>query len=127
MFKLSQPYTGAYYEAHYLEYDENTKKYKPRKIIRVKPKSDGSQGIATGGKERTRVQQDGRWMEKSTFTVEVVESYDYKIRDKIKILLEDKIYTIWKVTNGYDSVNGIANLMFPSIKTNKPYVLFLGE
>jgi|14BtaG_2_1085337.scaffolds.fasta_scaffold32645_1 hypothetical protein len=127
MFNLSQPYSGNFYEAEYLEYDERTKKYLPPKHIRVKPKTDGSQGVSTNVKERTRVQLDGRWVEKLTFTVETIESYSYKLKDKIKINYEDKMYTIWKVTDGVDSLNSIANLMFPKIKTNKPYVLYLGS
>jgi hypothetical protein len=127
MFNLSQPYNGSYYEAEYLELDETTKQYKPKKIIRFKPKTDGSQGIATGGKERMRIQENGRWIEKSVFVIEVIETYPYKLRDKIKILLEDKTYTIWKVVDGYDSINSIGNLMFPNLKSNKPYVLYLGD
>lgn len=126
MFNISQPYSGSYYKARYLEYDENTKKYKTPKYIRIKPKTDGSQGVALNVKERVRVNEGGKWVEKSTFTVEVIESFPYKIRDKIELLIENKTYTIWKVADGFDSINSISNLMFPNLKTNKPFVLFLG-
>lgn len=128
MFNLSQPYNGSYFKAYYIELDETTNKYLPRKEIRIKPKSDGSQGVATNVKERVSVQVNGGWIEKSTFTVEVVDNYNYKIRDKIEVINEgNKKYTIWKVSDGYDSVNAIANLMFPNLKSNKPYVLHLGD
>ena len=128
---ISQPYNGAYYEADYLESylnrTTNKYEYKTPKRIRIKPKSDGSQGVALNVKERVRVNINGGWIEKDTFTVQVVDNNNYKIRDKIYFILEDKKYTIWKIADGVDSVNSIANLMFPKIKTNKPYVLFLGE
>ena len=127
MFNLSQPYSGSFYNARYLEYDEVNKKYKVPKNIRLKQKSDGSQGIATGGKDRIRVQESGRWVEKSTWLVEVIENNPYKIRDKIEVIVENKTYTIWKVGDGFDSINAMANLMFTNLKTNKPFVLYLGE
>ncbi len=127
MFNLSQPYSGNYFKAYYKEYDETLGKYKPKREIRIRPKSDGSQGVGLNIKERVRVQVNNGWVEKSTFVVEVVENYNYKIRDKIEVVNEDKTYTIWKISDGYDSINAIANLMFPNLKSNKPYVLFLGE
>jgi hypothetical protein len=126
MFNLSQPYSGNFYEAEYLEYDETTKKFKVPILIKYKPKTDSSQGVSTTVKERIRVNEGGRWVEKNVFTIQVVENLKYKLRDKIRILNEDKAYVIFKVGDGVDSINSITNLMFPN-SNNIPHILYLGD
>lgn len=128
MFGLSQPYTGHFFDAEYLEFDENTKQYKIPVKIRVKPYDISSQGVSASTKQTVLTQSmNGRPVEKSTFTVQVVEYHKYKTTDKVRIINEDKKYTILKIGEGFDSINAIANLMFPNMKSNKPTILYLGD
>lgn len=124
MFGLSQPYSGHFFYADYLEYDMNTKKYKTPVRIRIKGQSEI--GVSTGVKETVKVNENGRWVIKNAFKVNVVEINKYKPKDKVKFLNEDIMYVVLKVGDNVNNPNAMVNLMFPKID-NRDKVLYLGE
>jgi hypothetical protein len=127
MFNISQPYTGHFFQGEWIPYDDETEKYGVPVIIRFKPQDLSARGVSSGTRQDTLVQeQSGRETIKSSFPIQVVEQLDYKPKDKIRFVAEDKIYTILRVSKGYDSVNSLANLMFPKLN-NKPTILQLGS
>ncbi len=127
MFNTSQPYTGDYFTAEWLSYNDETEEYEVPVIIRFKPQTEGSQGVSSSVKEDTLEQtQNGREVVKGTFTIQVLENHNYKARDKIRIISEDRMYTVKRKGYGYGSIMDITNLMFPN-SDNRPTILFLGD
>lgn len=123
MFNQVEPDSGNFFPAEYLEYDRNTKKYKPKKYLKIKGSS--GIGVSTGVKETISVNETGRKVQKVTFRVGVNKNYPYKIRDKIVDLTDGEVYTILKVSDDITHPNAMTNLMFPN-STNRPKVLNLG-
>lgn len=127
-FNEFQLFSGHFYTAMYLEYDEvnkNWAKYPPVEF-RYKPADISSQGVSASGKT-TRSSQNiqGSVFGKRQFAISTQADLPFKKKDKILIINEDKKYSINDITEGYDSINAIANLNFPRKKNNKPHILFL--
>jgi len=127
MFNLNQPYSGHYFKAEWLQYDDESETYNVPVIIRFKPQDLSSKGVSASTREDVLVQeQSGREVIKSSFPIQVIENLNYQPKDKIRIIHEDKIYTILRISKGYDSINTLSSLMFPNIK-NRPTILQLGK
>ena len=127
MFNISQPYSAHYFEAEWLSYNDETEEYEVPIIIRFKPQDLSARGVSSGNREDVLVQeQSGREVIKSSFPIQVLENLNYQPKDKIRIINEDKMYTILRVSKGYDSINTLASLMFKSIN-NRPTILQLGS
>lgn len=123
MFHNVEPDSGHFFQAEYLEYNRNTKKYKPKQYLKLKGSS--GIGVSTGVKEIIWVTENGRPVQKVTFRVGVNKNYPFKNRDKITDLTDGTVYTILKVSDDILHPNAMANLMFPH-STNRPKVLNLG-
>jgi|LGVF01.2.fsa_nt_gb hypothetical protein len=123
-----QLFSGHFYHAEYMEYDESTRRWDkyPPVSFRYKPADISSQGVSASGKT-TREQQNiqGNVYGKREFAISTPVDLKFKVKDKIKIINEDKIYSISSITEGYDSINALSNLNFPRKKNNKPHILFL--
>ena len=126
MFNISQPYTGHYYEAEWLEYDETTKKFKIPVKIRIKGKEAGI-GVDTNNREIISTRESGRWVEKNVFTVDVLDYQKYKPRDKVRFIFEDNVYVVHRVTPRLSNINSMSVLMFPNKQSNQTYILYLGD
>lgn len=124
MFGEVQPYSGHFYDAEWLEYDQANATHKPPRPIKVKGYS--GIGVATGIREDIQVQSGGRWVSKSTLKIHTVTAFPYKIRDKIRMKNDEKIYIIMKVVDDFNHINSMANQKFPRLD-NKPKILYLGE
>jgi hypothetical protein len=123
-----QLFSGHFYWAEYLEYDKATNSCFtfPPVEFRYKPADISSQGVSASGKTTTTTQDlVGYAYGKRRFAISTPVDIDFKQKDKIKIINEDKLYSIDKITDGYDSVNALVNLNFPRLKKNKPHILFL--
>jgi hypothetical protein len=123
-----QVFSGHFFLAQYLEYDEDTKRWDtyPPVEFRYKPADISSQGVSASGKT-TRASQNiqGSVYGKREFAISTTADIRFKKKDVIKIINEDKEYSIKAITEGYDSINSLANLNFPRKKNNKPQILFL--
>ena len=127
MFNISQPYSGHYFTGEWLQYDNELEEYEVPIIIRFKPQDLSAKGVSAGTRQDELVQeQSGREVIKSSFPIQVIEQYDYQPKDKFRFVAEDIMYTIVRVSKGYDSVNTLANLMFPKLN-NRPTILQLGK
>ena len=123
-----QLFSGHFYTAEYLEYDIDTKRWDkyPAVEFRYKPADISSQGVSASGKTTTEAQNIlGNVYGKREFAISTTTNIEFKKKDKIRILTEDKIYSIKAITEGYDSVMAMVNLNFPRAKRNKPQILFL--
>ena len=124
----SQLFSGHFYYAEYLQYDvidKNFVKYPPVKF-RFKPAEISSQGVSASGKTTTEAQNIlGNVYGKREFAISTTADIRFTKKDKIRILNEDKTYSIRAVTEGYDGINALVNLAFPKVKRNKPQILFL--
>ena len=129
IFNQFQVLSGHFYTAMYIEYDTSTKRWDkyPPVEFRYKPADISSQGVSASGKT-TRSSQNiqGSLYGKREFAISTQADLPFKHKDRIKIINEDKEYSINAITEGYDSINAIANLNFPRKKNNKPHILFLG-
>lgn len=129
IFNQFQVLSGHFYTAMYLEYDvvnKNWAKYPPVEF-RYKPADISSQGVSASGKTTRNAQNiQGNVYGKREFAISTTADLPFKNKDKILIINEDKKYDIKSITEGYDSINAIANLNFPKKKNNKPHILFLG-
>jgi hypothetical protein len=123
MFNQVEPDSGNFFQAEYLEYDKSTKKYLPKKYLKLKGSS--GIGVSTGVKEVISINEGSRMIQKVTFRVGVNKNYPFKIRDKIVDLTDGEVYTILKVSDDILHPNAMANLMFPH-SSNRPKVLNLG-
>ncbi|NOQ50477.1 MAG: hypothetical protein GQ557_02270 [Mycoplasmataceae bacterium] len=123
-----QMFSGHFYQAEYLEFDETTKRwdtYQPV-LFRYKPAEISSQGVSASGKTTTATQNiQGSVYGKREFAISTTTNLRFKKKDKIRIINEDKTYSIKAITEGYDSINAMVNLNFPRKKSNKPHILFL--
>ena len=123
-----QVMSGHMYIAEYLEYDKTTKRWDthPPAVFRYKPADISSQGVSASGKT-TRASQNiqGSVYGKREFAISTTADLRFKKKDRIKIINEDKEYSISSITEGYDSINALVNLNFPRKKNNKPHILFL--
>ena len=123
-----QLFSSHFYLAEYIYYDKTTAKWDtyPPIEFRYKPASVSSQGVSASGKTTTSHQSvEGAVYGKREFAITTIADIDFKVKDKIKILNEDKLYSIEAITEGYDSINALVNLNFPRVKKNKPHILFL--
>ena len=121
MFDLLEPYSGHYYEAKYLEWDENNETYKPPISLLIKGHS--AIGVSSGIKEETQV-EGSRWVSKHTFTIYVSSDIKPKVKDKFE-LENDMTYVVLRVSPDVNHPNAMANLMFQNI--NLPKVVYLGD
>ena len=123
-----QLFSGHFYTAEYLKYDITTKRWDkyPPVEFRYKP-ADTSENNFWGGRKTITEAQNilGNIYGKREFAISTTTNIEFKIKDKIRILNEDKIYSIKAITEGYDSVMAMVNLNFPRVKRNKPQILFL--
>jgi hypothetical protein len=124
MFNLSEPYSGHFFTAQWVPWDEENKTYKPSISIKIKGQSEI--GVSTGVKEQIIERVEGRIIKKNVFRVNVVENHPYKIRDKIIFPQENITYVIHKVSDNINHPNGIVSLMFKQ-SLNVPKTLYLGE
>ena len=123
-----QLFSSHFYLAEYTYYDETTQRYDtyPPIEFRYKPASVSSQGVSASGKTTTSHQSvQGSVYGKREFAITTTADIAFKKKDKIKILNEDKPYSIEAITEGYDTINALVNLNFPRVKKNKPQILFL--
>ena len=124
----SQLFSGHFYLAEYLQYDKDTKrwdKYDPVEF-RYKPADISSQGVSASGKTTTASQNiSGNVYGERKFAISTTTDIQFGKKDKIRIINEDKVYSIESITEGYDSINALVNLNFPRVKKNKPHILFL--
>jgi hypothetical protein len=123
-----QLFSGHFYLALYVEYDEATRRWDtyPPVEFRYKPADISSQGVSASGKTTRGTQNiQGSIYGKREFAISTTANIRFKKKDRIKILNEDKEYSISSITEGYDSVNAMVNLNFPRKKNNKPQILFL--
>ena len=123
-----QMFSGHFYTAEYLEYDVTTKRWDkyPPVEFRYKPLDISSQGVSASGKTTTASQNiDGNVYGKRQFVISTTTPIEFSKKDKIRIINEDKVYSIESITEGYDSINSLVNLNFPRLKVNKPQMLFL--
>ena len=123
-----QLFSGHFYTAEYLQYDKDTRRWDtyPAVEFRYKPADISSQGVSARGKTTTSTQDmDGYVYGKREFAISTLVDIVFSKKDKIRILNEDKIYSIEKITEGYDSIMSMVNLNFPRVKNNKPKILFL--
>ena len=127
-FNEFQLFSGHFYTALYIEYDEETRRWDkyPPVEFRYKPADISSQGLSASGKT-TKVAQNiqGSVYGKREFAISTTADLRFKKKDRIKIINEDKEYSIGAITEGYDSINALVNLNFPRKKNNKPHILFL--
>lgn len=124
MFDIVEPYSGHHFTADYIEYDEKNKTYKPPRPIRIK--GFAGIGISSGVREDIRIKVDNRWVIKSTLKIHVVESLDYKPKDRIRTNHDEKTYNVYKVGDDFNHVNAMVNQMFPRMN-KRPHVLYLGD
>ena len=125
MFGLVEPYSGHYYEAEWIEWDETVEDYKTP--VKITVKGNSSIGVSTGIREQVRVQEsNGRWVVKDTLKVHAVNNHPYKPQDVIRLLKDNSKFTIAKVTPDFNHPNSIGNLMFKQ-NDNVPKVLYLGD
>jgi hypothetical protein len=122
-----QVLSGHFYSAEYRKFNEQTQQWSTEPIaFRYKPADISSQGVSSSGKT-TRGQQNiqGNIYGKREFAISTQVDLPFKVKDKIKIINEDKTYSISSISEGYDSINALVNLNFPRKKNNKPHILFL--
>jgi hypothetical protein len=124
MFNIVQPYSGHFIDAEWLKYNDETELHEIP--IPIKIKGFAGIGVSTGIKETIRVMENSRWVNKNTLKIHTIEVHDYKPMDKVRIVSEDRLYTVVKVNEDFNHINAMANLMFPNLK-NKPMILYLGE
>lgn len=120
--------SGHFYTAKYIEYDEATKRWDtyPNVEFRYKPADISSQGVSASGKTTRGTHNiQGSVYGKREFAISTTADLRFKKKDRIKIINEDKEYSIGAITEGYDSINALVNLNFPRKKNNKPHILFL--
>ena len=123
-----QLFSGHFYTAEYLQYDKDTKRWAtyPPVEFRYKPADISSQGVSASGKTTTSTQDIGGYTYgKREFAISTLVDIRFSKKDKIRILNEDKIYSIDRITEGYDTIMSMVNLNFPRVKNNKPQILFL--
>ena len=123
-----QLFSGHFFTAQYLQYDTTTKKWDsfPPVDFRYKPADISSQGVSASGKTTTATKNiSGNVYGKREFIISTTADIRFNKKDKIVILNEDKTYSIESITEGYDTVNSLANLNFPRLKKNKPQILKL--
>lgn len=123
-----QPYSGDYFYAYWYEYNERTDNFREPPIeIRFRPYDTSQRDIGTGiSDEGTSQELQGFPLTNYSMVVRVLDEYNYKVGDKFKDLTDEKTYYIKKIGKGYDSINAIGNLMFPSTVT-LPKILYLGD
>ena len=125
MMNISQPYSGNFFYAEWLEYDLDTKEYKTPIAIRYRPQEMGSSDVSATTNEQILVFENNKKLIKYRMTITTLENNDYKPIDKIRTS-DGIIYTIMKSNHAKDSIMAIGNLMFPNQK-NVPTVLTLGS
>lgn len=124
----NQILNGYFFEGEYYEYDSKNKVHKDPILIRFKQNDAGTQGVSSGGKRTTMVQDSqAREVYKKSVTIRVYNDLPYKPYDNFRIVGEDTIYTIKDVVEDYQSTNSISNLRFKNKRNNKTYVLVMGE
>lgn len=120
--------SGYFYEALYYEWNTKTKNHNDPIEFRFKQADEGIQGVSSGGRKTELVQpMQGRPMTKHTFTIKTTADLPFKPKDNVKLLVEDRKYTIKSMYEGYTATNTIANLQFKKLSRNKPKILVLGE
>ena len=120
--------SGYFYDAIYYEYDIDTQEYKDGLKFRYKQNDEGIQGVSAGGKKvELRQDMQGRRNTIYTFTIKTISTLPFKPMDNVKLISEEKEYTIKELFEDSSSTNNIANLQFPKVSKNKPKVLILGE
>lgn len=125
MFNISQPYSGHFFECHYIEWDRRTEDYKTP--VPVSLKGYSGIGVESGVKETVRVEVTaGRWTQKDVWKVSVVATLPFKPKDKIYSPYDDKTYVIHRVSDNILHANAMANVMFKNVR-NTPKVLYLGD
>jgi hypothetical protein len=123
-----QLFSGHFYLAEYLQYDVELKNYAkyPPVEFRYKPADISSQGVSASGKTTTSTQNiSGNVYGKREFAISTTAPIIFGKKDKIRIINEDRLYSIESITEGYDSINSLVNLNFPRLKKNKPQIIFL--
>lgn len=122
MFNLVEPLSGHFIEMEWREWDEQTKKYRPPISFRIK--GAGEIGVSTGIKEIIQVQENNKFVNKTTFRVSAVSTLAFKNKDKVRDVLADKTYTILKVSPDINHHNTMTQMMFRNM--NVPVTLYLG-
>jgi len=120
--------SGYFYDAIYYEYDLDTKEYLDGISFRYKQNDEGVQGVSSGGK-KAELQQvsQGRRQTVYTFTIKTIANLPFKPMDNVKLLSENRNYTITEMYEDYSSINTLDNFQFKQRTKNKPKVLILGE
>lgn len=119
---------GYFHKGEYIEYDEENEVYKNPIAIRFKQNDAGIQGVSGGGKKTTMTQQSqGKEVYKKSITIKVYNDLPYKPFDRFKIVGENTNYIIRDVFEDYASTNSLSNLQFTKKRSNKTYVLVMGE
>lgn len=121
MFGLLEPYSGQFYKAIYLEWDERNKTYKPPISLLVK--GHANIGVSSGVKEQTQEQSSVGWVTKHKFTIYVSDDLPIKVKDKFDIE-NDMTYVVLRVSPNVNHPNAMVNLMFPNVQN--PKVVYLG-
>lgn len=121
MFSQLEPYSGHYYEAEYLEWDENNNTYKTPIFVLVKGQTNI--GVSTGVKEQTQESSGNRWVIRHTFRINVIDDLPVKVKDKF--IIDGKDYIALKVSPNVNHPNAMGNLMFDAMAL--PTVVYLGD
>jgi hypothetical protein len=123
MFNLVEPLSGHFIEMEWREWDEQTKSYRPPISFRIK--GAGEIGVSTGIKEIIQVQENNKFVNKTTFRVQSVSTLPFKNKDKVRDVLLDKSYVILKVSPDVNHFSAMNQLMFRN--ANVPVTLYLGN
>lgn len=123
-----QPYSGDFFYALWYEYDtKNDTFIDPPTEIRFRPYDMSQRDIGTNISEQGTSQElQGYPLSNYKMVIRVLDDYEFKVGDRFKDLTDEQTYYVKRVGKGYDSINSIGNLMFPST-TKFPKILFLGD